>query len=157
MDKILRQIYREFNFPVGIMTTIVKKDSGCIKIGDYRGCTISSFRVLEDTHCTFNYNKTRIMASALDNTFAFHYLHTGQEDIARRFAINNMNCSDQFDGLDMKNRYGCPVLPDFHSLIIGSVQKKIDISDGYFYFAKIQYVECRPYDGILHYAKNRYI
>lgn len=157
MEKVLRGMYREFIGPVGILTTMVMHSKGELKKGDFRGCTISSFRIIGDGYCSFGLGKTRIMASALGDNFAFHFLHCGQEDLARTFARNSLTCKEQFEGVLVNQQGNSPVLLDFHSVIIGTVHEKFDIADGYFYIGKVLSVETKNYEKILHYTKNKYV
>ena len=156
MDNILKQLYREFCFPIGIMTTLVTKNSGLLKVGDYRGCTMSSFRLLDNDICSFGIGKNRIMASALENTFAFHYLHPAQELLAKKFALNKLNCAEQFSEQSLQKVKDYAIFTDFHSLVLGKIEKKLEIGDGYLYIAKITYAETRNHNQVLHYTKNQY-
>ncbi|OMJ68764.1 hypothetical protein SteCoe_33684 [Stentor coeruleus] len=156
MDKILRQVYAEFRFPVGIMTTVVKKNNGMLIKGDLRGCTISSFRVLEDDKCFFSFNKTRIMASALDKDFAFHYLISEQMELAKKFSLNGMSCEDQFTDVKYEMRNGLPVLMDYHSLVIGTICETLDVGDCLVYIGKVEFAECLKDQPILHYKHRKF-
>lgn len=142
MRASLLKAYRQMAFPVGVITTLCNKNIGLLKSSSFRGSTVSSFRVLDhEGNFYFTYNKTRIMVSALEDVCAMHFLYEGQEHLASKFAISRLTCEEQFEGLNMEIKYGCPVLPEYHSMLICRIEKVVEHGTGLVYLGKITHAE----------------
>ena len=157
MEGSLRAVFREFCFPVGVLTTKVIKNEGVLTVGDLRGCTITSFRIVNDSICSFSLGKSRLMTSALGTDFAFHFLHQGQQRLASKFSVNNLSSVDQFANESFSSNGLFPEFHDFHSLITGKVMQRLEVGEAYFYIAEIKQATVNTNKILLHYTQAKFV
>ena len=136
----VRQACRSLIKPVCVLTAKCSHATPFTTKGELRGCTVSTFRVLDGSQGLFCMNSDRLFTSIIGDELGINLLHTNQQEVCYRFSQTKYTSEEQFAGIDVRYIEGVPILDQFHTAAIGRVHKTFKTGTSILYLLELRHV-----------------